>query len=87
MAGWGSALKNVIFFAIFSIPGILIHSYMKRYSDVFWESSYDTYGNSAYMDVNVLIWDTVALLLLIIGVGIPFFKFLSDTVEDGMIEF
>jgi hypothetical protein len=87
MAGWGSSIKNVLFFTILSIPGVLISLYLKRYAEVLFIYSVEEYGVNAYLDMQVLIWDTISLLLLFIGVGIPFFKFLSDTVEDGMIEF
>lgn len=89
MAGWGSAIKNTILFAITALPGIYLYSYLKVYTNLLSEYYLSTEkGNQKFtIHGDVVLFNAIVFLVLIIGVGPMFFKFFSTTVEDGMIEF
>lgn len=85
MAGWGSAIKNTILFAITALPGIYLYSYLKVYTNLL--SEYYLSNGNFNIHGDVVLFNAIVFLVLIIGVGPMFFKFFSTTVEDGMIEF
>ncbi len=86
MAPFSTAIKNGILFAIFSIIGAYVAGWLLAYAFAFLLSEFDSngYGSIHPTAITLFAATFVALALL---VGIPFFKFLSDTVEEGMIEF
>ncbi len=91
MAPFGTVLKNSILFLIIT-AGItyaaaqmlmiglwnLLEGYGISYSTA--DRDIDTFGAGVR-----LVW--LGLLLLVGGVGVIYMKALSDTVEEGMIEF
>ncbi len=87
MAGFGSALKNAILFTVFSIPGLFVSIYLFIFGMNFLMYSYIVSGNFQIGVSQAFIFFFLSLLSAFILIGIPFFKFFSDTVEDGMIEF
>ncbi|MHA2252338.1 MAG: hypothetical protein ACXAD7_18375, partial [Candidatus Kariarchaeaceae archaeon] len=95
MAPIGTVLKNGLIFAVLSAPLLYLAAYQfaNGLIDILW--TFGVGGNredgNAY--VNEGYWNTgilevfLGLLFSITVVGIIFMKTLSDTVEEGMIEF
>ena len=87
MAGLITSTKNSLFFAIFAIPGIFIFQLLQDFANqvqLYYENQGYPATEAAKPASYYRIGSLVALFFLC---GIPLFKFLSDTVEDGVVEF
>ncbi len=87
MAGIFTSIKNALFFALFSIPGIFIFQLLQDYSTRVYEFYIDQGETVEKVLTRVFYIKLASFVLLFFLCGIPLFKFLSDTVEDGVVEF
>ena len=85
MAPFGSAIKNGLMFTITSIIGAYLFAYFFSYGLLFLFYRFNQNDYTLHPTGILLIFASLMSAFLLIG--IPFFKFLSDTVEDGLIEF
>ena len=93
MAPIGTVLKNGLIFAILSAPLLYLAAlqFARGFSDIMY--TFGMGGNYREGVTNPDYWSTgilqifIALLFSVSLVGVVFMKFLSDTVEEGMIEF
>lgn len=86
MAPFGSAFKNALLFTILSIPGAYLFATLFANGLMFLFYNFEQNGYRSVDSSAVLIF-MGAVLSAALLIGIPFFKFMSDTVEEGMIEF
>ncbi len=95
MAPIGIVLKNGLIFAVLSAPILYFAAYMLALAitDILFGVGVSGAGNRADSLPEMDHWDTgqmelfVGLLLSITVVGVIYMKLLSDTVEEGMVEF
>ncbi|MHA2090062.1 MAG: hypothetical protein ACW98K_04315 [Candidatus Kariarchaeaceae archaeon] len=93
MAPIGTVLKNGLIFAILSAPLLYLAAlqFARGLADIMY--TFDVGGDYREPVPNDKFWSTgvleifIALIFSISLVGVVFMKFLSDTVEEGMIEF
>ncbi len=86
MAPFGSAFKNGLLFTILAIPGAYLFATLFAQGLMFLFFTFNQSGYTEASQTGVLIL-MGAILSGTLLIGIPFFKFMSDTVEEGMIEF
>ena len=88
MAGIFTSIKNALFFALFAIPGIFIFQLLQDYAtDVIEYYAGQGAEIEKAASTQAFYIRIASLVLLFFLCGIPLFKFLSDTVEDGVVEF
>ncbi len=86
MAPFGSAFKNGLLFTILAIPGAYLSAtlFAQGLMFLFYNFNQNGFTRVDQTGILILMGSIISAALLI---GVPFFKFMSDTVEEGMIEF
>ena len=86
MAGIFTSIKNALFFTLLSLPGIFIFQVLQDYAVVL-DKYYTDLGTPEAGTTPIFYTKIASFAVLFFLCGIPLFKFLSDTVEDGVVEF
>ena len=86
-----TVIKNSILFLLFSLPGYIGYVLLKSYSDdwTYLARVNYSYNSPEYQTyaLNALIYNALAIGILAFFVTFPLFYFLSNTIEESLIEY